>query len=54
MMEVAAELEYFGGFDRYATDKAEELAGAAAAVAGWSRHLRGKQENPANGDQSRT
>lgn len=40
-MEVAAKrLAYLGGFDPHASDRAEELTGAAGCVREWAKQLR--------------
>lgn len=46
MLDVAVELEYYGGFDQRAAARAEELAGAAGIARGWAEHLQQQGEHP--------
>lgn len=45
MLEVATELDYYGGFDQQLNAKAAELAGAAGIAQNWAWHIRNPQES---------
>lgn len=46
MLEVATEMDYYGGFDQQLNAKAAELAGAAGIAQNWAWHIRPEQEQP--------
>ena len=46
MIEIACELEYYGGFDDGWVDKSKEMRGAAFVARDWASQLESEIEDP--------